>query len=79
MKVSQVIGVILAVLLAVPSHSYASDTTRSADPDVDDDGVMNIIDNCPTIANPRQQDWDENGVGDVCEPTRQATRSMRPD
>src|SRR5690554_3543427 len=35
--------------------------------DTDGDGVPNIIDNCPDVANPLQEDLNNNGVGDVCE------------
>jgi len=35
--------------------------------DSDGDGIINSVDNCPEIANPNQEDLDENGVGDACE------------
>ena len=35
--------------------------------DPDGDNVLTLCDNCPTIANPGQQDSNGNGVGDVCE------------
>ena len=35
--------------------------------DQDHDGVIDLIDNCPTIDNEDQLDSDENGVGDACE------------
>ncbi|MFT7559976.1 MAG: hypothetical protein ACI93R_001891, partial [Flavobacteriales bacterium] len=35
--------------------------------DVDGDGVIDSLDNCPTIANPGQEDANGNGVGDACE------------
>ena len=38
------------------------------DADVDGDGVDNIRDNCPRIANGNQLDSNGNGFGDVCEP-----------
>jgi hypothetical protein len=38
-----------------------------APPDVDGDGVPNGSDNCPYVANPLQQDSDNNGVGDPCD------------
>ena len=35
--------------------------------DIDCDGIPNITDNCPNVANPTQADCDGNGVGDTCE------------
>jgi len=37
-----------------------------ANPDVDGDGVLTAIDNCPQVYNPLQEDADSNGVGDAC-------------
>lgn len=37
-------------------------------PDVDSDGIPDGSDNCPLAANPGQEDYDGNGVGDACEP-----------
>lgn len=36
--------------------------------DVDGDGVLNPVDNCPWASNPDQADANGNGSGDVCEP-----------
>ena len=36
--------------------------------DSDDDGVPDSVDNCPYVFNPDQQDFDGDGVGDVCDP-----------
>jgi hypothetical protein len=36
-------------------------------PDVDQDGVCDEVDNCPTVFNPDQQDSDNDGLGDRCD------------
>ena len=38
-----------------------------APPDTDHDGVLDALDNCPSVANADQADTDGNGVGDACE------------
>jgi hypothetical protein len=38
-----------------------------ANADTDGDGVSDCYDNCPTVANPDQQDSDFDGLGDACD------------
>ena len=47
--------------------AIAFGTYGSSDPDLDGDGFVNHLDNCPEIANPDQSDADGNGLGDACD------------
>jgi len=47
--------------------------------DTDEDGIIDPIDNCPTIPNSDQTDTDGDGVGDVCEPTPDPEPEPTPD
>jgi hypothetical protein len=53
------------------SHSYAllvlERSTGGACLDMDDDTICESVDNCPSVANPGQEDGDEDGHGDVCD------------
>ena len=35
--------------------------------DYDNDGIADDVDNCPFVANPSQEDLNNNGIGDICE------------
>ncbi len=43
--------------------------------DGDGDGIADVIDNCPNVANPDQQDSNNNGVGDACESSQNNTNN----
>ena len=53
-----------------PPATKTATATRTPSPggDLDQDGVPDIIDNCPGIANPDQRDTDADGRGDACDP-----------
>ena len=46
--------------------------------DTDGDCLPDNIDNCPNVANPGQQDSDNNGVGDACQCTPQSCQAPSP-
>ena len=44
--------------------------------DFDNDGLVGNFDNCPTIYNPDQIDTDNDGIGDLCDPTNNGNLYM---
>jgi hypothetical protein len=46
---------------------YAVVSVEVLDDDADDDGIVDVSDNCPQVANPGQQDGDGDTVGNVCD------------
>ncbi|MDA0178214.1 thrombospondin type 3 repeat-containing protein [Mesoflavibacter profundi] len=50
---------------------FSGQFTFDPNGDDDNDGVVNSIDNCPSVANADQLDSDNNGIGDACQDTDQ--------
>ncbi len=48
------------------TDSTPASYTWTLAPDVDGDGIPNVIDNCPTVSNHDQTDADGDGFGDAC-------------
>ncbi|WP_397444733.1 choice-of-anchor B family protein [Polaribacter sp. R77954] len=63
MKLKYLVSVFLLLLIFSACSSETTETIL----DDDNDGVANGIDNCPEVANPNQEDENNNGIGDVCE------------
>ena len=43
------------------------EATCTLTPDADEDGIPDLADNCPAVANPDQADFDNDGEGDACD------------
>ena len=54
-------------IIAIAGGGYHTISIRFDPNDIDGDGIPNATDNCPSVANPTQDDCDGNGVGDACE------------
>jgi len=61
---NRIIYILFLVLILIFSIKCSN---NSVDFDSDNDGVLDNEDNCPLIANPNQEDLNNNGIGDVCD------------
>ena len=55
----------------IPGFQSDNDTDgigNDCDPDDDNDGVNDVVDNCRNHANPNQEDTDNDQIGDQCDP-----------
>ncbi len=52
--------------LSFPLHITEGDILQCLNDDRDQDGWPNVVDNCPSVSNPGQQDSNNDGVGDAC-------------
>jgi len=57
----------LCIFLSVFFNCSDEEVTAVIIPDTDADGILDNIDNCPSISNEDQADFDEDGIGDVCD------------
>ena len=55
----------MAIIVGDNADAFPNDPSETSD--LDEDGVGDNGDNCPTIANSDQADADNDGDGDACE------------
>src|SRR5262245_16097465 len=53
--------------LDAPTRDEEAGTDATPAGDTDHDGVADVADNCPNLANADQADTDRNAVGDACD------------
>lgn len=66
-----------ALQLGGATAARAASLWTYQDPDVDQDGVQNTVDNCPATPNPTQADFDQDGIGDPCDSSPGADLALK--
>ncbi|HEX6245263.1 MAG TPA: MopE-related protein, partial [Polyangiales bacterium] len=62
-----------------PAVTYTDSVTVSIAVDGDSDGVADVSDNCPSVANSNQADGDSDGVGNLCDNCASAANAAQTD
>ncbi len=63
----------------VDAGDAQTDADAGGAPDQDEDGVPDVVDNCPQVANPQQENQDTDTAGDACDNCPQHTNPGQGD
>jgi hypothetical protein len=66
---------VVLLCLAGCNQIYGLDNTILVENDRDDDGLLDVIDNCVDVSNPLQENQDGDALGDACDPCVQGANS----
>ncbi|PHS51121.1 MAG: regulator [Lutibacter sp.] len=69
-KISYILQLLLILIFTLNC------STNSVELDSDNDGILDHEDNCPLIANPSQEDLNNNGIGDDCDDATENTTAL---
>lgn len=59
---------ILLIIFGLSLSCNNDDSPEAMNLDIDNDSIENSLDNCPNTSNPSQDDFDGDGIGDICDP-----------
>ncbi|MFB6262237.1 MAG: thrombospondin type 3 repeat-containing protein, partial [Bradymonadaceae bacterium] len=62
-----------------PADAKQEEDTVDPWADSDEDGVIDRVDNCPTVKNPNQKDTDKDSIGDKCDNCKQIPNKQQKD
>jgi hypothetical protein len=63
-----ILGEITKDLPPLPEKTKTDVTKDTASLDTDNDGFLDAVDNCESVANPDQADTDKDSIGNMCDP-----------
>jgi len=66
--ISNIVGTVLNPFLTTLVIPSITQITAVPLPDADKDGIPDDMDNCPDDANPLQEDFDNDSIGNACDP-----------
>ena len=64
--IKKISSILLLSLICINIQSCKNESIDQNYADNDNDGYYDLIDNCPFVSNPDQNDSNGDGIGDIC-------------